>query len=165
MNDNNKFRSLLLKYYNNKCPITDELNINKLKDFHIISYKNINKIISLKIYNNTFNGMIMNNNLYETEFLTFKFTFDYKNYTVINNMFVNIGILVQPNECLHLEINKYKNKKIKIPYKTLYFIRHHYLCFLEKHNLLINESFDMNINNIINGNLIDNCGDIIMLIN
>jgi len=165
MNDSTKFRVLILKFYNNKCPITNENKIIKLQDFHIISDNNVNQIISLKMYNNTFNGMLMKKDLYENEFLTFKFTFDYKNYTIINNMFVNIGIIVQPNQSSSLEINKYKYKKIKIPYKTLYFIRHHYLCFLKKHDLSINESFDMTINDIINGNLIDNCGDIIMLIN
>ena len=159
-----KFRNLLLKFYNNKCPITDNKQIPNLQDIHIISSNYINNIISQQVYYNTFNGLLMNRSLYENEFLTYKFTFDFKNYEFINNSFVNIGFIIQPNQ-LNLEINKYKYKKIKVPYKTLYFIKHHYICFIEKHNISMQESYNINIDSIVNGNVFDRCGDIVMLLN
>ena len=157
---NKTFRNLILKFYNKKCPITDEVKISNLLDIHILD----KSIIPENVYYNTFNGILMKRSLYDNEFCTYKFTFDYKNYKLINNSFINIGIIIHSNS-LNLEINKYKYKKIKIPYKTLYFIRHHYLNYLEKNNIPTDDIYNINIDKIINGNVYDKCGDIVMLLN
>lgn len=158
---NKTFRNLILKFYNKKCSITEEVQISNLQDIHIILDKSS---IPENVYYNTFNGILMKRTLYENEFCTYKFTFDYENYELINNSFVKIGIIIQSNS-LNLEINKYKYKKIKVPYKTLYFIRHHYLIFLEKNNIQSPDISNINIYSILNGNVYDKCGDIVMLLN
>lgn len=159
-----KFRDKLKVIYNSTCPISESKNLNNLEAAHIIPFSECVSINSNLAFT-PYNGILMNKQIHRKEFETLKFTFDILNYKYISESQIEIPIILADHS-LHLTVNQYKNKRIKLPSSCLYCLRYHYIEFLKKHNksnLNINCSYLKDIHKIDTSGAFDADNDALFL--
>ena len=142
-----KLRSECIDTYN-KCVIS-KMSSSHCDAAHIIPLNVCNdNSISYYIYN----ALLLDRPIHK-EFDQYHFTFDVFNYQLISDNDIQLNIIINPFEKKELEVKKYKYNLVILPYKTLYFLIHHFFSFFKKvidKNEIISNFVKINYNKKIN---------------
>ena len=164
------YRNELLLLYKQKCAISNQSIIHTLEACHIVPYELCNKICGIgngaTIQYCKYNGILLDKKFHRSEIEIYKFTFDFPNYEWVDDKWISIPILITQHNNQLLHIKKYENKRIQIPYQSLYFIKFHYLEFMKREHKIveqINYDYLPIIKNFKDNYAIDKDEDIIML--
>ena len=120
------FHYELKKRFNNQCILS---KITTFEAIHIIPRFICQHLEYNDLILNSYNGLLMTNTLH-AEFDRYYWSFDIYNITYIDDKWITLPIVINPNYRRKLLIHSYKNDRIKVPCESIAFLWVHYQIFL-----------------------------------